>query len=273
MTRTTAWTSTTASEMHLVTCRRAKLEALMRGDVYHVRRKSVCNGMPGGAQAYASSSSPGRGWWRPVSACPPAALRTGPRAFTIAASTLADPRRTSGPRPSREPSWHVRAVGVPRTARSTPAPRRGSVQRGTPRSGCWCASSPCRRRQCSTSTRALSGRSIGPPGAWARVVGDQVVEGGAGGIWEAIEDVYAWRHAAGVPERPEIGLRVKREGRQRLWLRRPDWCVATDGAPESGVTPQRGSGGGRSRRRTAVGPPAPARCGRGRGGSASHRPR
>jgi hypothetical protein len=35
-----------------------------------------------------------------------------------------------------------------------------------------------------------SGTSIGLSGAWARVAGHRVVEGGAGGIWEAIEDVY-----------------------------------------------------------------------------------
>jgi hypothetical protein len=62
------------------------------------------------------------------------------------------------------------------------------------------------------------------PGAWARVVGDQVVEGGAGGVWEAIEDVHAGWHAAGSPERAEIGLSVDREGRQRVWPGRPDGC-------------------------------------------------
>jgi hypothetical protein len=51
-----------------------------------------------------------------------------------------------------------------------------------------------------------------------------VVEGGAGGIWEAIEDVYAGWHATGEPERPDIGLSVKREGWQRLRLRRPEGC-------------------------------------------------
>jgi RNA polymerase sigma-70 factor, ECF subfamily len=49
-------------------------------------------------------------------------------------------------------------------------------------------------------------------GIWARVAGDQVVEGGAGGIWEAIEDVYAGWHAAREPERSDIGLSVEREG-------------------------------------------------------------
>jgi hypothetical protein len=59
----------------------------------------------------------------------------------------------------------------------------------------------------------------GASGAWARVAGDQVVEGATGGIWEAIEDVYAGWHAAGEPDRPEIGLCVDRDGRQRVWLR------------------------------------------------------
>jgi hypothetical protein len=53
-------------------------------------------------------------------------------------------------------------------------------------------------------------------GAWARVAGDQVVEGGAGGIWEAIEDVYAGGQAAGEPEWPEMGLSVDRERRERV---------------------------------------------------------
>jgi hypothetical protein len=41
-----------------------------------------------------------------------------------------------------------------------------------------------------------------------RVAGAQVVECDAGGVWEAIEDVYAARHAAGERERPGIGLRL-----------------------------------------------------------------
>jgi hypothetical protein len=41
-------------------------------------------------------------------------------------------------------------------------------------------------------------------------------------MWEAIEDVYECWHRADEPERPEIGLSVTREGRQRLWLRRPE---------------------------------------------------
>jgi hypothetical protein len=61
-------------------------------------------------------------------------------------------------------------------------------------------------------------------GAWARVASAQVVEGGPGGIWEAIEDVYAGWHAAGEPEHPDIGLSIDREGRQRLWLHQPDEC-------------------------------------------------
>jgi hypothetical protein len=59
-------------------------------------------------------------------------------------------------------------------------------------------------------------------GAWARVVGDQVVEGRPSCIWEAIEGVYAGWHAAGEPDPPEIGLGVDRKGRQRSWLRRPE---------------------------------------------------
>jgi hypothetical protein len=51
-----------------------------------------------------------------------------------------------------------------------------------------------------------------------------VVEGGPRGIWEVIEDVYAGWHAAGEPERPEIGLSVDREGRQRVCVRRPEGC-------------------------------------------------
>lgn len=49
-------------------------------------------------------------------------------------------------------------------------------------------------------------------GAWARVVGDLVVEGGAGGLWQAIDDVCAGWHPAAEPERPDIGLSVDREG-------------------------------------------------------------
>jgi hypothetical protein len=45
-----------------------------------------------------------------------------------------------------------------------------------------------------------------------------------GSVWEAIEGVYAGWHASGEPERPEIGLSVDRERRQRRWLRRPDGC-------------------------------------------------
>jgi protein-L-isoaspartate O-methyltransferase len=59
-------------------------------------------------------------------------------------------------------------------------------------------------------------------GAWARVVGEQVIAGGAGRVWDAVEGVYArWRDAGG-PERPEIGLSVEQAGQQRLWLRTPD---------------------------------------------------
>jgi hypothetical protein len=71
--------------------------------------------------------------------------------------------------------------------------------------------------------------------AWVRVADDQVV---AGGIWEAIEDVNAGWHAAGEPERAEIGRSVDREGRGRVWLRRPDgWCADTDRAPANRPSP------------------------------------
>ncbi len=62
------------------------------------------------------------------------------------------------------------------------------------RHSAWCASSQCRNWRCSTWVRARCRPDLG---AWARVAGDQVVEGGPGGIWEAIEDVYAGWHAAG----------------------------------------------------------------------------
>jgi protein-L-isoaspartate O-methyltransferase len=57
--------------------------------------------------------------------------------------------------------------------------------------------------------------------SWARVTGDQVVEGGRRRLWAAVEDVYGRWHEAGEPERPDIGLSVGRCG-QRLWLRSPD---------------------------------------------------
>jgi hypothetical protein len=59
-------------------------------------------------------------------------------------------------------------------------------------------------------------------GAWARVVGDQVIVAPGTGLWGAVEDVYARWHDAGEPARPEIGLTVDRDGGQRLWLRSPD---------------------------------------------------
>jgi hypothetical protein len=62
-----------------------------------------------------------------------------------------------------------------------------------------------------------------------------MVEDGPGGVWEAVEDVYAGWHAAGEPERPDIGLSVEREGRQRVWLRRPEGCGWTSG-PRGGLT-------------------------------------
>jgi hypothetical protein len=75
-------------------------------------------------------------------------------------------------------------------------------------------------------------------GSCARVVGDEVVEGGPAGIWEAIDDVHASWLAAGEPERPEIGLSVEREGRQRLWLRRPERCECRAPPDRSGADPR-----------------------------------
>lgn len=51
-------------------------------------------------------------------------------------------------------------------------------------------------------------------GAWARVDGSLVVEGGPGRLWDAIEGIYARWHEAGEPERSEVGLSVERDRKQ-----------------------------------------------------------
>lgn len=58
-------------------------------------------------------------------------------------------------------------------------------------------------------------------GAWARVSGDRVVEGGPRRLWSEVERIHGPWHEAGEPDRPDIGLSVEADGRQRLWLRDP----------------------------------------------------
>jgi len=78
-------------------------------------------------------------------------------------------------------------------------------------------------------------------GAWARVVGDQVVEGGAGhlgGDRGRLRRLARGRGAGAAGDRAER----RPGGRQRLWFRRPDgWSADTDRAPANRPSPSAAS--------------------------------